>query len=76
MLTGTKDILAIIMAWAITFTAICTLIICLGFGPVGIGAGMWSSLLQGYLGIAVYSQLTDVATGAAILVWVLGIGRS
>ncbi|KAL6904144.1 hypothetical protein GGI43DRAFT_399710 [Trichoderma evansii] len=24
---------------AITFTAVCTLILCLGFGPVGIGAG-------------------------------------
>lgn len=48
------------MAWAITFTAVCTLILCLGFGPVGIGAGMWSSRLQGYPRNAVYSQLTDV----------------
>jgi hypothetical protein len=34
------DVLAVILAWAITFTVVCTLILCLGFGPIGIGAGM------------------------------------
>lgn len=40
------DVLTVIMAWAITFTAVCTLILCLGFGPAGIGAGRRSSLTQ------------------------------
>ncbi|KAL6799966.1 hypothetical protein J3E68DRAFT_397035 [Trichoderma sp. SZMC 28012] len=92
-------ILAVIMAWAITFTAICTLIICLGFGPVGIGAGTLAAAFQSYMYGAftpaggIFATLTSmamlgtlmpaaailaavVATGVAILVWVLGIGRS
>lgn len=40
------DVLTIIMAWAITFTAVCTLILCLGFGPAGIGAGRRSPFIQ------------------------------
>ncbi|KAL5091328.1 hypothetical protein H0G86_009154 [Trichoderma simmonsii] len=93
------QILAIIMAWAITFTAICTLILCLGFGPVGIGAGTLAAAFQSYMYGAftpaggIFATLTSmamlgslmpaaailaavIATGAAILVWVLGIGRS
>jgi hypothetical protein len=34
-----SDILAVVLAWAITFTAVCIIILGLGFGPVGIGAG-------------------------------------
>lgn len=33
------DILAIIFAWWITFTIVCTIIMSLGFGPVGIIPG-------------------------------------
>ncbi|KAK0761331.1 hypothetical protein N5P37_006280 [Trichoderma harzianum] len=89
----------IVMAWAITFTAICTLIICLGFGPVGIGAGTFAAAFQSYMYGAftpaggIFATLTSmamlgilmpatailaavVATGVAILVWVLGISRS
>lgn len=47
----TTEVLTIIMAWAITFTAVCTLILCLGFGPAGIGAGRRSPLIE-YLQIA------------------------
>ncbi|EHK18072.1 uncharacterized protein TRIVIDRAFT_159689, partial [Trichoderma virens Gv29-8] len=94
----TKEILAIIMAWAITFTAMCTLILCLGFGPVGIGAGTLAAAFQSYMYGAftpaggIFATLTSmamlgtlmpaaailaavIATGAAIIVWVLGIGR-
>lgn len=34
-----SDILAVIIAWSVTFTLTCTIIMCLGFGPVGIVAG-------------------------------------
>lgn len=34
------DVLAVILAWAITFTVVCTLVLCLGFGSIGVGAGM------------------------------------
>ncbi|CAK3991497.1 ifi-6-16 domain-containing [Lecanosticta acicola] len=30
---------AVIIAWAVTFTIIITIILTLGFGPVGVGAG-------------------------------------
>ncbi|KAH8123683.1 hypothetical protein ACSS6W_007295 [Trichoderma asperelloides] len=43
------DVLAVIMAWAITFTAVCTLILCLGFGPTGIGAGTIAAAFQSYM---------------------------
>ena len=33
------DVLAIIFAWWITFTIVCTIIMSLGFGPAGIIAG-------------------------------------
>ncbi len=36
------DVLALIMAWWITFTVVMTLIMCLGFGPRGIIAGKQS----------------------------------
>ncbi|KKP01092.1 hypothetical protein THAR02_06793 [Trichoderma harzianum] len=84
----------IIMAWAITFTAICILILCLGFGPVGIGAGTLAAAFQSYMYGAftpaggIFEMLTSmamlgilmpaaailaavIATGAAILIWVL-----
>ncbi|KAG6001975.1 hypothetical protein E4U21_003588 [Claviceps maximensis] len=44
-----QDVLAVILAWAITFTAVCTLILCLGFGPVGIGAGTLAAAFQSYM---------------------------
>jgi hypothetical protein len=34
-----KDVLAVIIAWAVTFTVVCIIILGLGFGPVGVGAG-------------------------------------
>jgi hypothetical protein len=37
---NTTDVLAVILAWAITFTIIMTLLSVVGFGPIGIGAGM------------------------------------
>ncbi|KAL7900350.1 hypothetical protein HDV63DRAFT_370920 [Trichoderma sp. SZMC 28014] len=43
------QVLTIIMAWAITFTAVCTLILCLGFGPAGIGAGTIAAAFQSYM---------------------------
>ncbi|TFB00228.1 hypothetical protein CCMA1212_007761 [Trichoderma ghanense] len=91
-------ILAVILAWAITFTAVCTLILCLGFGPVGIGAGTVAAVFQSWMYGAftpaggIFATLTSmamlgtlmpaasilaavVATGAAIAVWALGVGR-
>ncbi|KAG5990305.1 hypothetical protein E4U43_004311 [Claviceps pusilla] len=44
-----KEVLAVILAWAVTFTAVCTLILCLGFGPVGIGAGTLAAAFQSYM---------------------------
>jgi hypothetical protein len=41
-LTLKPDVYAIIIAWAVTFTIIATVLLTLGFGPVGVGAGMWS----------------------------------
>ncbi|PTB66819.1 hypothetical protein BBK36DRAFT_1198516 [Trichoderma citrinoviride] len=91
-------ILAVILAWAVTFTAVCTLILCLGFGPIGIGAGTLAAAFQSWAYGAltpaggIFATLTSmamlgtympaasilaavVATGAAIVVWVLGVGR-
>ena len=34
------DVLALIMAWWITFTVVLVLVSALGFNPVGVGAGM------------------------------------
>lgn len=34
------DVLALVMAWWITFTVVLTLLWTVGFGPVGVGAGM------------------------------------
>ncbi|EHK50402.1 uncharacterized protein TrAtP1_007488 [Trichoderma atroviride] len=42
-------VLAVIMAWAVTFTAVCTLILCLGFGPAGIGAGTMAAAFQSFM---------------------------
>ncbi|KGQ06695.1 hypothetical protein BBAD15_g7993 [Beauveria bassiana D1-5] len=41
--------MAIIIAWAITFTIVCSLILALGFGPVGIGAGTIAAAFQSYM---------------------------
>ncbi|OTA02512.1 hypothetical protein A9Z42_0029110 [Trichoderma parareesei] len=91
-------ILAVIITWAITFTFVCTLILCLGFGPIGIGAGTLAAAFQSWMYGAftpaggIFATLTSmamlgtlmpaasllaavVATGAAIVVWVLGVGR-
>lgn len=40
ILIGMKDILAIITAWWITFTVVMILVFCVGFGSVGIAAGL------------------------------------
>ncbi|UNI18287.1 hypothetical protein JDV02_004564 [Purpureocillium takamizusanense] len=42
-------VLAIVMAWAITFTAVCALLLCLGFGPIGIVAGTLAAAFQSYM---------------------------
>ncbi|KAI8947001.1 hypothetical protein F4801DRAFT_592959 [Xylaria longipes] len=39
-------ILAIVIAWAVTFTVVCSLIMYLGFGPVGVGAGTLAAVFQ------------------------------
>ncbi|KAL3587741.1 hypothetical protein FPOAC2_13640 [Fusarium poae] len=41
-------VLAIIIAWAVTFTIVCSLILCLGFGPIGIGAGTLAAAFQSF----------------------------
>lgn len=38
---GCSDVLAIIMAWWITFTIVATISACAGFGPVGIIGGVF-----------------------------------
>ncbi|KAJ2969468.1 hypothetical protein NQ176_g8649 [Zarea fungicola] len=60
-------ILAIIIAWAATFTIICILILCLGFGPVGVGAVTLAAAFQSYMYGAftpaggVFATLTSMA---------------
>ncbi|KAF4507693.1 hypothetical protein G6O67_004165 [Ophiocordyceps sinensis] len=39
----------IILAWTVTFTAISTLIMCLGFGPIGIGIGTLAASFQSFM---------------------------
>ncbi|KAL6886287.1 hypothetical protein HDV57DRAFT_490104 [Trichoderma longibrachiatum] len=91
-------ILAVILAWAVSFTAVCTLILCLGFGPIGIGAGTLAAAFQSWMYGAftpaggIFATLTSmamlgtlmpaasilaaaVATGVAVVVWELGVGR-
>ncbi|KAL7792068.1 hypothetical protein V8C37DRAFT_381485 [Trichoderma ceciliae] len=79
-------VLAVIMAWAVTFTAICTLILCLGFGPAGIGAGTFAAAFQSYMYGAftpaggIFATLTSMAMlgtlmpEAAILASVVATG--
>ncbi|PON27161.1 hypothetical protein TGAM01_v204110 [Trichoderma gamsii] len=79
-------VLTIIMAWAITFTAVCTLILCLGFGPAGIGAGTIAAAFQSYMYGAftpaggIFATLTSMAMlgtmmpPAAILAAVIATG--
>ncbi len=46
LIGGLVDVLALIMAWWITFTIVLTLLLCLGFGPVGIVPGTLRAKLQ------------------------------
>ncbi|GAP86791.1 putative transmembrane protein [Rosellinia necatrix] len=39
-------VFAIVITWAVTFTLICSLVLCLGFGPVGVGAGTLAAAFQ------------------------------
>ncbi|KAH6647953.1 hypothetical protein BKA67DRAFT_401570 [Truncatella angustata] len=39
-------VLAVILAWAITFTVICSIFMALGFGPVGVGAATIAAAFQ------------------------------
>ncbi|KAI1506642.1 hypothetical protein F5X99DRAFT_365027 [Biscogniauxia marginata] len=39
-------ILAVVIAWAVTFTIICSLVLALGFGPIGIGFGTLAAAFQ------------------------------
>ncbi|KAM0263541.1 hypothetical protein ACHAQJ_001160 [Trichoderma viride] len=76
----------LIMAWAVTFTAVCTLILCLGFGPAGIGAGTIAAAFQSYMYGAftpaggIFATLTSMAMlgtmmpPAAILASVIATG--
>jgi hypothetical protein len=48
-----KDVIAIIMAWWIIFTIVATLLLCFGFGPKGIIAGVQFIITA--LGIAIDS---------------------
>jgi hypothetical protein len=40
ILMATKDILAIITAWWITFIVVLVIVSCIGFKPVGVAAGL------------------------------------
>ncbi|KAH8895502.1 hypothetical protein GQ53DRAFT_820330 [Thozetella sp. PMI_491] len=42
-------VMAIIIAYAVTFTVVCTVFLCVGFGPVGIGAGTFAAAFQSYM---------------------------
>ena len=44
-LMSSVDVLAVIFAWWITFTVIVTIVLALGFGPMGVGAGKTSACL-------------------------------
>ncbi|KAI0598748.1 hypothetical protein F4775DRAFT_554196 [Biscogniauxia sp. FL1348] len=42
-------VFAVIIAWAITFTLVCSLILLLGFGAPGIGLGTLAAAFQSYM---------------------------
>ncbi|KAI1747767.1 hypothetical protein F4782DRAFT_535042 [Xylaria castorea] len=66
-------ILAIVIAWAVTFTAVCSLILCLGFGPIGVGAGTLAAVFQSamYGGFTpaggIFATLTSMAMLGTIM---------
>jgi len=91
------QVLAVIMTWWISFSVIFILLFCVGFNPVGIGAGTMAAVFQSwaYGGFTpaggIFATLTSlgmlgwlmpgqvcvaavVATVAAIIVWVCGVG--
>ncbi|KAJ0120876.1 uncharacterized protein J7T55_015612 [Diaporthe amygdali] len=42
-------ILAVVLAWWITFTVICTIILVIGFGPAGVIAGTAAAAFQSFM---------------------------
>ncbi|KAI1828329.1 hypothetical protein F4861DRAFT_535292 [Xylaria intraflava] len=46
---GSKDVYAVILAWAITFTVVMFVVLSLGFGPLGVGAGTLAAAFQSYM---------------------------
>ena len=55
------DILAIIMAWWITFTLVVTVVLSLGFGPVGVGYGNYLALPEIIIGLTGFALGTLAA---------------
>ncbi|OGE53457.1 hypothetical protein PENARI_c007G04040 [Penicillium arizonense] len=52
------DVLAIITAWWITFSIVITIILCLGFGPGGIVAGLSYSRVARWVSTEGFCKLT------------------
>lgn len=65
----TDDVLALIMAWWITFTVVLLLLFALGFNPIGIGAGM--TFLVGEISISLFSYLFSLSVRLILMQQVL-----
>ncbi|KAL2042380.1 hypothetical protein N7G274_004870 [Stereocaulon virgatum] len=68
-------ILAIIMAWAITFTVVLLLSSAVGFGPMGIGAGTLAAAFQGcaYGGFTPAGGIFATLTSMGMLGWLMPV---
>ncbi|KAF3760208.1 hypothetical protein M406DRAFT_358542 [Cryphonectria parasitica EP155] len=72
-------ILAVVIAWAVTFTLTCTIIMCLGFGPVGIIAGSAAAAFQSFMyggftpAGGLFATLTSMAMVGTLMPWLAAI---
>ncbi|KZL70504.1 hypothetical protein CT0861_09590 [Colletotrichum tofieldiae] len=68
-----------IIIWAIAFTIACILILGLGFGPVGVGAGTLAAAFQSFMyggftpAGGVFATLTSMAMLGTMMPWAVGI---
>ncbi|WQF87961.1 Putative IFI6/IFI27-like domain superfamily protein [Colletotrichum destructivum] len=68
-----------IITWAITFTIVCIIILGLGFGPAGVGAGTLAAAFQSsmYSGFTpasgLFATLTSMGMLGIMMPWAVGI---
>ncbi|KAJ5080922.1 hypothetical protein N7456_013632, partial [Penicillium angulare] len=74
---GEQHILAAITAWWITFTVLVIILLCLGFGPIGILPGSLAAAFQSWMyggftpAGGIFATLTSMAMLGLLVPWVV-----